>query len=107
METEAFVAELDGLVGSALARVRQSAQSGEAMPPITSLLQIALRNELEAAEEAALWMTTEQDVDVKLALARQCGDEAKHYRLIEQRLIALGVRSPTGPVQGYGPMFRH
>jgi len=30
-------------------------------------------------------------MDVKLALARQVGDEAKHYRLIEGRLRELGV----------------
>ena len=31
------------------------------------------------------------ELDAKLALARQCGDEAKHYRWIEERLSALGV----------------
>jgi hypothetical protein len=50
-----------------------------------------LKKELEASEIAALWMTREQDVDVKLALARQCGDEAKHYRLIQARLVELGA----------------
>jgi uncharacterized ferritin-like protein (DUF455 family) len=39
-------------------------------------------------------MATESDTRVKLALARQCGDEAKHYRLIEDRLRALGVEPP-------------
>ena len=40
-------------------------------------------------------MTREDDVEVKLALARQCGDEAKHYRLIEARLRELGVDPPS------------
>ena len=45
---------------------------------------------------------------MKLALARQCGDEAKHYRLIEARLRELGVdpsahRPPTGAPS---PMFQ-
>ena len=53
------------------------------------LLATALKKELEASEEAALWMTREDDVEVKLALARQCGDEAKHYRLIEARLADI------------------
>jgi uncharacterized ferritin-like protein (DUF455 family) len=107
METEAFLADMDRLVGEALAHVRKTPEGPASAPPIPVLLQIALRNELEASEEAALWMTTEQDLEVKLALARQCGDEAKHYRLIEQRLSALGVRPPSGPVHAFGPMFRH
>ena len=36
-------------------------------------------------------MPTTPEVDVKLALARQAGDEAKHYRLIEKHLSGMGV----------------
>lgn len=53
-------------------------------------LRLALRQELEASEIAALWMPSTQALDVKLALARMCGDEAKHYELIAKRLHALG-----------------
>jgi uncharacterized ferritin-like protein (DUF455 family) len=52
-------------------------------------------------------MTTEQDVEVKLALARQCGDEAKHYRLIEARLRELGVAPPNPLADGQTPMFSY
>jgi len=106
MEVDAFIADLDRLVGEALAKVRHAAEADRTPPLITALLQLALRNELEAAEEAALWMASEPELEVKLALARQCGDEAKHYRLIEKRLIALGGRPPTGPAT-FGPMYRH
>jgi uncharacterized ferritin-like protein (DUF455 family) len=34
-------------------------------------------------------------IAVELALARQAGDEAKHYRLIEKRLGELGVDAST------------
>ena len=54
-------------------------------------------------------MTRETDVDVKLSLARQCGDEAKHFRLIEGRLRELG-RDPSAlrPTEGGpSPMFRY
>jgi bacterioferritin (cytochrome b1) len=88
-----FLAQLDARVNERLARIGEVAGSGEpgASIGIPQLLATALKKELEAAEEAALWMTTETDVEVKLALARQCGDEARHYRLIADRLRELGV----------------
>jgi len=49
-------------------------------------LKMAMKSELEASEVAALWMQTTPEIEVKLALARQAGDEAKHYRLIEKHL---------------------
>lgn len=73
------------------------------------LLKIALKNELEATELAARWLVSTDDVEVKLALARQAGDEAKHYRLIAEHLQALGVDlHGFDPVaQGYGPLFNY
>jgi uncharacterized ferritin-like protein (DUF455 family) len=71
-------------------------------------LKIALKNEIEASELAALWMASTPEIDVKLAFARQAGDEAKHYRLIEKHLLKLEVdTSDFNPVaDGYGPMFQ-
>ena len=70
-------------------------------------LKVALKNELEAAELAAYWIPSTPEVDVKLALARQAGDEARHYHLIEKHLEAMGVDltgfNPAG--EGYGPMY--
>jgi len=76
---------------------------------LENLLKIALRNELEATEIAARWLVSTRDVDVKLALARQAGDEAKHYRLIEAHLQELGVDlSGFDPLaQGFGPLFTY
>ncbi|MBI5518362.1 MAG: ferritin-like domain-containing protein [Deltaproteobacteria bacterium] len=111
METpEAFVEALDVYIGDALRRIGE--RSGAAPPDgltVAGLLRVALRNELEAAEEAALWMSTERALDVKLALARQCGDEARHYRLIEARLRALGVDlDGWDPLaEGPSPMYTH
>jgi bacterioferritin (cytochrome b1) len=111
MQTEDFLAELDRMVAERLSRVGQSSAAAEpaAEVGIAKLLTTALKKELEAAEEAALWMTTETDVDVKLALARQCGDEARHYRLIEARLLELGVdTAKLEPLaEGYSPMFKY
>jgi rubrerythrin len=76
---------------------------------LENLLKIALKNELEATEIAARWLVSTRDVDVKLALARQAGDEAKHYRLIEAHLQELGVDlSGFDPLaQGFGPLFTY
>jgi 1,2-phenylacetyl-CoA epoxidase catalytic subunit len=75
---------------------------------IVRRLKMALKNELEASEIAAVWIPTTPEVDVKLALARQVGDEAKHYRFIEQHLEEMGVDlSGFNPADGgYGPMFQ-
>lgn len=70
-------------------------------------LKVALKNEMEAAELAAFWVPSTPEADVKLALARQAGDEARHYHLIEKHLEAMGVDltgfNPAG--EGYGPMY--
>jgi hypothetical protein len=75
---------------------------------IVRRLKIALKNELEASEIAAVWIPTTPEVDVKLALARQVGDEAKHYRLIEDHLRRMGadLNSFNPAADGYGPMFQ-
>ena len=71
------------------------------------LLKMALKNEIEASEIAALWMHSTPEVDAKLGLARQCGDEAKHYKLLEKRLQDLGfaVAGFSPIAAGYSPLF--
>src|SRR5262245_26173943 len=104
-----FIAELDAQLQAALARIGEAAKA----PPsaevgIRELLLIALKNEIEASEEAAMWPVGERDPELKLGLARQCGDEARHYRLIERRLHELGHDlSNHDPLsRGHSPMFR-
>jgi uncharacterized ferritin-like protein (DUF455 family) len=108
-EPAAFVAGLLTSIEGALTRIGEAQSQGEPGPAVTvvSLLKLALRNELEAAEEAAVWLVSEPDVEVKLSLMRQCGDEARHYRLIEARLRAMGVDlQEFDPMAGgYSPMF--
>jgi 1,2-phenylacetyl-CoA epoxidase catalytic subunit len=92
MRVESFLAELDAQNGEALGRIGVSAarEPGDEVT-VARLLMLALKNEMEATECAAGWIPTTPEIDVKLALARQAGDEAKHYRLIEKRLGELGV----------------
>jgi uncharacterized ferritin-like protein (DUF455 family) len=73
-----------------------------------NLLRVALKNELEASEIAALWMPSARGAELKLALARQAGDEARHYRLIVERLRDLGddLEGFDPLAQGYSPLFK-
>jgi 1,2-phenylacetyl-CoA epoxidase catalytic subunit len=94
------LSSLDLLKEPVLGEVKQS--------EIVRRLKIALKNELEASEIAAVWIPTTPETEVKLALARQVGDEAKHYRLIEEHLTHMGENlSGFNPADGgYGPMFQ-
>jgi hypothetical protein len=109
-EIEIFLPELDALLQAALARIAEGARVAPApQVGVKELLLVALRNEIEASEEAAMWLVGERDPELKLGLARQCGDEAKHYRLIAERLRAMGHDlSGFDPLAGgHSPMFRY
>ena len=69
---------------------------------VVNLLKVALKNEIEATEIAARWLVTTEELPVKLALARQVGDEARHYRAIADRLKALGFAATTFDPLGQG-----
>ena len=107
MNANEFVQRLDAEIAVMLEKLSSlSAREPGEQLTVAGLLVLALKNELEAAEEAAMWMASENDVEVKLSLARQCGDEAKHYRLIEARLRALGVAIPDPTSTPPSPMYK-
>jgi hypothetical protein len=102
-DLEAYVAQKL----SSLDLIKEPAVSAD-RPEVIRRLKMALKNELEASEVAALWIQSTPEIEIKLALARQTGDEAKHYRLIEKHLQGMNV-DLTGfnPAEGgYGPMFQ-
>ena len=112
MTAEQFVAQLDAENQATLRGLAPDATlTPEVQGPLNvpNLLKVALRNEIEATEIAARWLVTTDDVGVKIALARQVGDEAKHYRLIADRLGQLGVDAGAlDPLAGgYGPLFKY
>ena len=103
-----FIRGLDAQNRVALERIGSaSACEPAADVTVTRLLRLALKNELEATECAAAFIGSTPEIDVKLALARQAGDEAKHYGLIEKRLGDLGFDSasfdpgPPSPLLAY------
>jgi uncharacterized ferritin-like protein (DUF455 family) len=122
LSPQEFVAELDAQNGVALQRIatvnatppgsvreapppdgtsaassRRGPHGGE-MLSVARLLKVALKNEIEATECAAAWVTSTPEMDAKLAFSRQVGDESKHYRLIQKRLVEMGV-----DVAGFDP----
>ena len=111
MTPEEFVRDLDARNQTVLKRLDpDSTLKPEVRGELTvlNLLKVALKNEIEATEIAARWLVTTDDVDVKMAFARQAGDEAKHYRMIADRLRELGfdARGFNPVTKGYGPLFQ-
>jgi 1,2-phenylacetyl-CoA epoxidase catalytic subunit len=105
---ETFLADLDAQNRAALDRIGAAASAEPAADvTVRQLLVLALKNEIEATECAGMWIATTAEIDVKLALARQAGDEAKHYRLIEQRLGELGFDSAAYDPGPRSPMLEY
>lgn len=76
---------------------------------VVTLLRLALRSELEAAELAGSWMPSTSELDGKRIFALQCGDEMRHFDLISGRLRALG-HDPAGwdpTAEGYSPLYHY
>ena len=97
-ELDAFKAErLGPLVGAS-----QTSLLGPVSGDSKAMLQVALVNEISVCELAAAWMPSTPEVDVKIALARQAGDEAGHFQLVADRLVALGF-----DVEGFRPPGAH
>ncbi len=107
----AFVQDLETYVTeklSGLDLLKEPAPTAVDQSEIVRRLKMALKNELEASEIAAVWIPSTPEIDVKLSLARQVGDEAKHYRLIEEHLQKMGIdlTNFNPGAEGYGPMFQ-
>jgi uncharacterized ferritin-like protein (DUF455 family) len=108
---EEFVSMLAEENRASLEKLERLSAAGDAPDELTidRLLRVALKNELEASEVAAIWMNTTSELDVKLAFARQVGDEARHYRLISERLEQMGVdANKIDPREGgYSQLFEY
>jgi bacterioferritin (cytochrome b1) len=107
-----FVARLVDEMGGLFARLDRhatlEAETG-GKPEVITLLKMALKSELEAAEIAAHWLPSTPEIDAKTVFAEQCSDELKHYNLIVSRLEQLGEdMSGFDPfAEGHSPLFRY
>jgi hypothetical protein len=115
IESKEFVATLVAEMHALFARLgeHQTLESeSQGRLEVRILLKLALRSELEASELAGAWLASTPEIDAKMVLARQCGDEMVHYRLILERLAELGEdtdaiqRDPLGD-EGYSPLYQY
>ena len=94
MDTATFVRELEDFKAERLAPIIGAGRTSLADPASPgdpkAMLQVALANEISVSELAAAWMPTTPEIDVKIAFARQAGDEAGHFQLVADRLAVLG-----------------
>jgi hypothetical protein len=105
---EQLVAEMDRLFAQ-LGDTETLEAESEGQVDVETLLRLALKSELEASELAALWMPTTAEVDAKMCLALQCGDEMKHYGLISERLQQIGCDlTAFDPLaDGHSPLYQY
>ena len=106
--TAALLDEMNA-VFAALGEREALAAEANGQVEVVPLLRLALGSELEASELAGAWVATTPELDAKLAFAHQCGDEMKHFRLIRDRLEALGddVERLDPLPDGYSPLYRY
>ncbi len=110
MDSKAFVEELEARNQVQLAQLADmTALAGEARAPAdpVRLLKIALANEISVSELAAVWMPTTAEWDIKIALAQQAGDEARHFQLVEARLRQFGALLDDFAMPGENQLFAY
>lgn len=112
MNSKEFVAGLVDEMDRLFARLGETEtleSEAEGQVDVVTLLRLALKSELEASELAGFWMPTTPEVDAKMALALQCGDEMKHYGMISQRLAELGEDlTDFDPLaDGHSPLYQY
>jgi hypothetical protein len=108
MDITAYLQELDAFKAERLSPIVGAGETsllGRASGDAAKMLQVALANEISVSELAATWMPSTPEVDVKIALARQAGDEAGHFQLVADRLIALGFELAGFRPPGANPLF--
>ncbi len=110
MDPSPFVRELEAFKAERLAPIvavgRITPAEGSSIDP-ARLLQVALANEISVSELASAWMPTTAEIDVKIAFARQAGDEAGHFQLVADRLSALGLDLAGFTPPGDSPLFSY
>jgi hypothetical protein len=112
LDAKEFVATLVEEMQALFARLGETetleSEAGGRMD-VVSLLRLALKSELEASELAAFWLPSTAELDAKVLLAQQCGDEMRHYGLISNRLAELGdTLVGFDPLaDGHSPLYQY
>ena len=103
-----LVAEMDRLFAQ-LGETETLEAESQGRVEVVNLLRLALKSEIEASELAALWLPSTPEIEAKMCLALQCGDEMKHYAAIGDRLRELGEDlSGFDPLaDGHSPLYQY
>lgn len=111
MSTPSFLSDLEVLNSAGLEPLitagRASLSSADDAADASKLLLVALANEISVSELAAAWMPTTPEIEVKLAFARQAGDEAGHFQLVAERLSALGFDAAAFQAPADNSLFQY
>lgn len=102
-----FADELAARSHDRLAAIIEAGRGDAGSADAKALLQVALVNEISVSELAASWVGSTREVDVKLAFARQAGDEAGHFQLVAQRLRTLGFDVDGFVPPAANPLFQY
>ncbi len=113
MDAKTFVTQLLTEMDDLFSRLGETetleAEAGGKKVDVVNLLKLALKSEIEASELAGFWMTSTPEVEAKMILALQCGDEMKHYGMICDRLAEIGEdTSSFDPLaEGHSPLYQY
>ncbi len=100
LETKAL-GSLDTVVGNCVAGLTKEGLG------TTELILLDVKTAIEAADAAAIWITDADDLGLKMSLASHCGDRARQYHQLVERLQALGMDVSTYDPRhgGYTKLF--
>src|SRR3954469_4870047 len=112
MTSKEFVARLVDEMNQLFARLGETEtleSESQGQVDVVTLLRLALKSEIEASELAGFWLPTTPELDAKMVLALQCGDEMKHYGLISRRLAELGedLAGFDPLADGHSPLYQY
>ena len=108
MEATEWIRELEAFKAQRLAPLIDAGRTSIEAPTLAdgvALLKVALANEINVAELAAAWTPTTPELDVKIAFARQAGDEANHFALVQDRMAAMKFDVSGFTMPGPSPLF--
>ncbi|MGA2450514.1 MAG: ferritin-like domain-containing protein [Polyangiaceae bacterium] len=110
MDATSFVLDLDSFRAERMGPIVGAGQLSLSQPELgetRAMLLIALANEISVSELAAAWVPTTREIDVKIAFARQAGDEANHFQLVSDRLTALHIDTSSFRAPVNSPLFEY
>jgi hypothetical protein len=82
-----------------------AAALGKETLDVVDCLRLCLKDAIETAEVAALWFVDCENLALKIGFAEQCGTAAEHYRLLAERIAALGAEPFDPRSGGYSRFF--